>query len=281
MKKYLTIILLVFIVFYAGCKEEKPVEEDKPFETKELIEASHEINVDSDEVNPYLVVKGMPADNGKIDYSLIIYLNFPRKYQDKVLEQRFYNYLQCDYYAGNEVTTYFHEFDHGDDDGGHLSNAIKFVPRYNTNEVLNKVRCILKYEYSLNNEINNKEIKFEENILSFDETKFSDEIENDNYHFEMIINKNEEEDFNRYKFNIDLDDNNITGHYDIQIWIKCDGEIIPFLGYYHYRAINGDISTVSDEKISIDRNVDVVYYMVRFFDYSGKETDIYYQKRID
>lgn len=280
MKKYLIIILLMFTFFLFGCKEDKPVEEDKPIETKELIDASHEYNVDNDEVNPYLVVKGMLDGNEKIDYSLIIFLNFPRKYQDKVLEKRFYNYLQCEYYAKDDITTYFHEFDHLEDDGGHLSNAIKFAPRYNTNNLLDKIRCLLKYEYSLNNEKIEKEIKFEENMLLFDETKFSEE-ENDNYHFDLIINKNEEEDFNRYKFNIDLDDNNTSGHYDIQIWIKCDGKIIPFLGYYHYRTINGDISTVSDEKISIDRNVDVVYYMVRFYDYLGNQTDIYYQKRID
>ena len=266
MKKYLILVLSILVIFLISCKEEEPIEEDKPFETKELIETNHQYDVDNDEVNPYLVVKGMPADDAKIDYSLIIFLNFPRKYQDNILEQRYYNYLQCDYYAGSDVTTYYHTFDHSDDDGGHLSNAIKFVPRYNTNEVLNKISCLLKYEYALKGEKKDKEIKFEENMLSFDETKFSENIENDNYHFDVIINKNEDEDYNRYKFNIDLDDNNVTGHYDIQIWIKCDGEIIPFLGYYHYRAINGDISTVSDEKISIDRNVDVVYYMVRFFD---------------
>ena len=74
---------------------------------------------------------------------------------------------------------------------------------------------------------------------------------------------------------IDLDDENKEGHYDIQTWILCDDEVIPFIGYYHYRAMNGDISTVSDEKISIDRNVNVVYYMVRFYDCEGNISDFF------
>ena len=73
----------------------------------------------------------------------------------------------------------------------------------------------------------------------------------------------------------------MTGHYDIQTWIKCGDRIVPFIGYYHYRAVNGNITSVSDEKINVDENVNTIYYMVRFYDSNGNITDTYYQKRID
>lgn len=288
MKKILIIFLAFLLVFMVSCKkDEKPIDQEDDDEgNKEIeevvpIEATHSYLVDSDEVNPYFVVKGIPSDNGFIDYTVIIFLNFPRNYQDKVLEKRYYNYIQCDYSTNDEKTSYVHHFDHADDDGGHLSNAIKIAPRYHIDTPLLKLACNLRYEYEVDKTRKESEIKFEEDILVFDETKYSDDMEVENYNFDVVITKKDDEDYNRYKLVIDLDDENKEGHYDIQTWILCDDEVIPFIGYYHYRAMNGDISTVSDEKISIDRNVNVVYYMVRFYDSEGNISDFYYQKRIN
>ena len=288
MKKILIIFLAFLLVFMVSCKKdennennEEENEENKEIEEVSLIDATHNYLVDKDEVNPYFVVKGLPSDNGFIDYTLIVFLNFPRNYQDKVLEKRYYNYIQCDYYTNDENTSYVHHFDHGEDDGGHLSNAIKIAPRYHIDTPLLKLSCLLQYEYEMDKTRKEGEIKFLEDILVFDETKYSEDMEVDNYSFDVIITKKDDEDYNRYKLIIDLDDENINGHYDIQTWILCDDEVIPFIGYYHYRAINGDINTVSDEKISIDRNVNVVYYMVRFYDSEGNVSDFYYQKRIN
>ena len=277
--------MIVFLLLgLVACKEKteepEPVIDEDKIVTPEKLECSHSYDVLNDEVNPYLVIKGLPYDSDTIDYSIIVFLNFPKNFKNNVLTKRFYNYLQCDYYAGEEMTTYYHIFDHSDDDGGHLSNAIKFVPRYNTSKEVTKICFDLKYEYELDGVHLDKEVKFEENILCFDNSKFIDIIENDNYHFDIIITKKENEDYNRYKLVIDLDDNN-SGHYDIQTWLLIDGKVIPFIGYYHYRTINDDITSVSDEKINVDRNVSSVYYMVRFYDDNGSVTDIYYQQRLD
>lgn len=287
MKKCLNLILIICVFFLLGCKEkEAPIEEkEEEYQTKELINASHVYDLDSDEVNPYIVVKGLPGEDNNIIYSVIIFLNFPMNYNGSVLTKRYYNYLQCDYYTENEETTYYHTFLHSDDDGAHLSNAFNIAPRYVTKDKLTKIFLNLQYEYELDSK-QEKEIKFCENILSFDESNFSDIIsqaveEEKKYSFDVLITKNEEEDFNRYKLIINLDKENATGHYDIQTWVKCNDKIIPFLGYYHYRVMNGNIQTVSDEKISIEENVNMIYYMVRYYDSNGNITNIYYQKKVD
>ena len=283
------LIIVLFLSFFFSCKEkedEKEKEnEDTKYYTPELIDAIHQVDVDNDEVSPYIVIKGLPYDEETIDYSIIVFLNFPKNYQGDVLTKRYYNYLQCDYYTSNESTIYYHNFDHLPDDGGHLSNAFNIAPRYNTKDYLTKISFNLKYEYELENKIE-KEIIFNENIFSFDESKFSDIIskaveEENRYSFDVIITKNEDEDFNRYKLIINLDSENVTGHYDIQTWIECGERIIPFVGYYHYRVGNGDIMSVSDEKVNVNENVSAIYYMVRFYDSNGNITDTYYQKRID
>lgn len=281
MKKIIILFIMFFLLGLVSCKEkeeEKPIEDEDKVVTPDAITASHVYDVDSDELNPYIVVKGLPSDNGNIDFSLIIFLNFPKNYQDKVLTARYYNYLQCDYYTDNESTIYYHNFDHSDDDGGHLSNAIKFVPRYNTSDVISKVVTSIKYEFDLDGEKQDKEMKFEENILCFNEDDFKDAI-NDEAKASLVITKRDDEDYKRYKLNISLDEN--SGHYDIQTWLEIDGKIIPFIGYYHYLAKNGNINSVSDEKINIDRTVSSVYYMIRFYDSNGNVTDTYYQKRLD
>ena len=238
-----------------------------------------------DEVNPYIVVKGLPGSNNTINYSIIVFLNYLKKYQDNVLTRRYYNYMQLDYYTNNDSTVYYHNFIHNEEDGGHYSNAFNVAPRYNTSELLTNVSLNLKYEYELEEKVE-KEIKFSENILAFDENKFSDIItkavdEDNRYHFDIIVTKNEDEDYYRYKVVINLDDNNLSGHYDIQTWVKCNERLIPFIGYYHYRAINGNVNSVSDEKIEANEKVSEIYYMVRFYDGDGNITETCYQKKVD
>ena len=281
MKKLLLIIIIFLFVFFVGCKkDEEPQEkeDEEIIKTAEPVIATHEYDLDNDEVNPYIVIKGLPSDDA-IDYSIIAFLNFPKNFNGKVLTKRYYNYLQCDYYTDNDLTTYYHTFDHADDDGGHLSNAFNFCPRYHTSNLLTKVCMELRYEYELDAIHQDKTVKFEENILRFEDIKISEIIE-DNDICDIIVKKNDEEDFYRYKISIKLDEIN-NGHYDIQTWLEVDDKIIPFIGYYHYRTLNGDINSVSDEKISIDRTVSSVYYMLRFYDSNGNITEYYYQKRLD
>lgn len=282
MKKILITLLFVMVIFLVGCKKDEPKEEDKgdDYYTPEALAGSHSVNTSNDELNPYIVVKGLPDKDGFINYSVIVFLNFPMRYHDNVLTKRYYNYMQCDYKAKEETTIYYHNFLHSDDDGAHLSNAFKVAPRYLTKDLLTEVLLLIKYEYEVDSKHQEKELLFKETMLEYDESKYQDIVDT-NSNFDVVVVKNEDEDYNRYKLIIGLDENIKEGHYDIQTWIECDSGVIPFVGYYHYNAINGSINSVSDEKVDVSNNVSVIYYMVRYYDIMGNITDTYYLKRLN
>ena len=275
------VFVLLFLFVLCGCKKDDTTtineeKEDEPYYTPLKIVAEHSTSTIDDEVNPYIVLRSKP-EGEFINYQVIVFLNFPMNYKGSVLTKRYYNYLQCDYGTKEENTTYYHNFDHSDDDGAHLSNAIKLASRYLTKLIISDVAFDLKYEYELDNIKQEKELKFLESMLEYEEENFNTESTS----FDVVVAKNEEEDYNRYKLIISLDESVNVGHYDIQTWVKCDSGIIPFVGYYHYNAINGSISTVSDEKIEKSEHVSEIYCMVRYYDNLGHSTDTYYKKKVD
>lgn len=290
MKKYLIVLILLFSCLLISCKEKENDNEDDEKEieyyTPELINATHKFNLLDDELNHYLVIKSFPDDENELSldtllYQLIIYTNFPRNYNDGendyVLTERYYDYFQCDYYTSNEHFTYYKDYV-GTNESSSLANAERFMPRFQTTDRITKFDVLYKYQFVKAGEKINKELSFSENILEFDITKFNSY--NPRYSFKLHIESKEEESYNRYRLEINLDDSKISGHYDIQTWIECDGMIVPFIGYYHYKTVNGNIYTGTDEKISKNRNITKIYYMVNYYDYSGNIESIYYVEEL-
>ena len=279
MKKYLITFLFIFLMLFVGCKKD-PEDQDK-VTTADPIEAVHEVNVDGDEVSPYLLVQSVLNENNDLIYSLTYISIFPKNYSyngnEFTLTGRFYDYYQVDYLTeSGKYENYFHKYDYLD--STERSYGQNFMPSGNFKEQLDVLRVLVKYRFTRNGNEENKEIKFQEEIIKFDSTKYN---QNDlgNYQVKLIKNKNQSEPFNRYKLSIDLDDNITTGHYDIQTWVEINGKLYPFVGYYHYRPNHGDIYTLTDIEVSDIYSISKIYYNIRYYN-NDDVMNIYYVEEL-
>lgn len=278
LKKYLMLFLMLFIALMVACKEEGPDDEVPPTEA-DPIEAVHQTDVDGDEVSPYVIVQSILNENKDLIYSLTYISIFPKpfyEYGNKVdIVGRYYDYYQVDYVTDSgSYDKYFHQYDYLDSQ--ERSYGQNFMPEYNFKEQLKTLKVLVRYRFTRDDIETSKEIKFQEDILKFDSTKF---IENNigNHQVELISNRVESEEFYRYKIKIDLDDNILMGHFDIQTWVEINNEVYPFIGFYHYRPNHGDIKTESDIEVSDVYKITKIYYQIRYYSNEGKVEDYYYQ----
>ena len=278
MKKYLIIFLMLFLVLFIGCGEDTPDEPSEEIKEVEAIEAEHIYNVEGDEISPYIMVQSILDEEKNLIYSITYVSAFLKsiKENDETIDitARFYDYYQVDYKTlSGTLYKYFHQYDYID--SKERFYAQNFEPNYNFKEQLDNLKVLVKYRFDKLGKTFNKEIKFEEEIIKFDINEFN---VNNLGNIDVRLNKikNENEDFNRYKLSINLDDSITLGHYDIQTWIEIDGDVYPFVGFYHYRPNHGDIHTESDIKINEKYIISKIYYKIVYYSNENEIKNVYY-----
>lgn len=274
MRKYLICILLVFTLFLGSCKKE-----EEQFVAKEII-ADHVTLVDNDEISPYVIIQSVLDENDNLIYSLYYISIFPKQFNDQetnvTLTERFYDYYQVDYITeSGKYDNYYHQYNYIDK--SERSYGQNFLPQYDFKEELKTVNVLVKYRFTKNNEELVKEIKFKEEIIKFNIDNYNN-INNNKYYVNLVKTKNDNEDFNRYKLEINFDNLITKGHFDIQTWVEIDDKIYPFVGYYHYRPNHGNIYSTTDIKMTAQKEINKMYCNICYYDENGVKSNYYFIK---
>lgn len=259
MKKYLSFLLIFISLFLISCaSEEKGLKYEK-------IEAEHLVSDES--ISSYLVLKSKLIDE-KMHHSLTIYSNFLKG------TGRYYHYYQVDYLTNDgDIEQYYHLFNMTDNDERKYSQ--NFLPYYKFSGV-KEFDVLFEYEYILNEEKIVNQIKYHEDVLSFeeDEKKYSDTLENVEIKYNEIFK--DEKKF--YNINIDFEELD-SGHIDLQSWIlTSNGELYPFFGVYHYQLDRGDYNSIEYDEIDKNLEIEKIYFKINHY-YDDKVDSYLYQMK--
>lgn len=275
MKRYL-IIILMLLCFMVSCGEDTEYEPMRPEDREgfEKISADHTI-IDED-VSTYLLIKNKLSKDDLL-YSVTLFMDFEKGQRTS----RYYEYYQFDYYLENDsFGTHYHDFDRID--GALRKYGQNFMPYYNLNSDIDYFNFKLKYSFLMKNDndediLYEKEYKFKEEIIKFDETANYVDLDNQ-FDIELIDSSVEGERFNRYKLNIKPKfKDEFEGHLDIQCFFKHNENYYPYLGLYHYNIKNGDYISVSDEIIDKNIIIDKLYIQINRYNINGIKDTLYYQ----
>lgn len=285
MKKYFTFLSILLMSCLFSCSEYKYVP-PTPDEVENFQKVDGIHTIADEDVSSYVVIRNQPhkgKNKQELLYSITLFMNFEKGNRIK----RFYNYYQFDYYLDDDTFGYdYHIFD--SIDGAYRNYGQNFMPFYNLQANMKEFRFLVKYSFCIKNsetgeeESYNKQCSYKETIIDFDYSEIDDYIDYTNEYFdiEFLDLSVDNEDFNRYKFNINpkMDD----GHIDSQLFIELeDGVIIPFVGIYHYNVNNNMYYSVSDEILSKEYNIKNIYLKSIYFDLDGNNTKYLYRIKID
>ncbi len=270
MKKYLIVLLVLFCIVSLSCKKKK--EDDEIVKELDKIVATHLDGFSETMVVPYFTITSLPNSN----FNSINDINYTIRYTTNFLKpsnvtERFYESYQIDYYFNNDYSeTFHHTYNDSDRDQRKFSDEI--LNHISFNNLLKHILCSVNYNYKLDGNKVNTSYKFFEDILEFNESNFNDAISSEYIYIERNSNS--------FKLNFNFIDSKDNGHFDIQTWIKCDDIIIPFIGYYNYYYVNGNISQVRDTIIDNKFNISEIYYQINYYDSNGNLSSSYYKENL-
>lgn len=227
----------------------------------EKIEANHLIQDET--ISSYLLIKSSPNEKGKMYYNITLYCDFLRG------TGRYFHYYQVDYKNQNDkYVQYYHIFDYSET---YRKYAQKFAPHERTDGI-KEIAVSIDYEYKLDSEeVINDNLKYHEDIITFDQTKYDycKGLTLETNPFIVSMDKIDSE--NKYKFNVISTSEGNIGHFDMQVFaITKDGEIFPFYGIYHYELQRGSYSTLSYEEVINSFEISEFFFELRYFkDESG------------
>lgn len=261
-KKYLLIfLLLVLLTPLFSCDERIKYNPPTPDEIENFkrVEGTHTI-IDED-VSSYVVIRNKPSKNGILT-SITLYMDFAKGERTN----RLYKYYQFDYYDKNDKFGYdYHIFD--SIDGQIRKYGQNFMPYYHLENLIKYFQYQIKYKYEMYNkethqkDLFEKEINICENIIEFGN---KDDYQDKSSEYEIIITDNTitKEDFYRYQVTIRKINDGI-GHFDMQCYVELeDGNIIPYLGIYHYNLDYKKFQSVSDEELSKEYKIKNFYFRI-------------------
>ena len=276
MKKYLSFILFVLLIFSMSCTKNKSGDENKEEEFKILeFDAKHEYDLLDNNIYSYMIVKGKPTENG-FNQSLTFY-SFIIKNN---IVGRDYEYFQVDYYKNDKKETYYHIFDAQDDYSGLY--AQNFMP-YIVSEKITSFKALVKYSYHLKdtNELVNKEVTYKEDVITFDKNKDFSLDKPVGFNLLFYETDNSTDLINSYKLMLNFDDKvYIDGHFDFQVFLEIDDEVLPFYGVYNYPVVCGSFLTISDEKIDKKYNIKSIYWDIIHYTKNGNKTEVLYKENL-
>lgn len=269
MKKYFILILTCLCLVLISCGESKYTPK-KPEEIENFKKVDGVHTILTEDVNPYFLIKNKMLDD-ELLYSITLYMNFEKG--DR--QNRLYKYFQIDYYLeNNSFLCDYHIFD--SIDGAIRNYSQNIMPYYYLESSLDNIKFQVKYSFERYNKETkekdkyNKELTLSENIIKYDSNKsYTDTSDNI-----VVIYQSRDENYNRYKVSIDLEQSK-TGHIDIQIFVKNkQGDIYPYLGLYNYNYSLGSYKQVSDEKLTDENEIVEAYAQIN--SYENEDVKTYY-----
>ena len=163
------------------------------------------------------------------------------------------------------ISTYYHIFDSKDDPRGlYAQNFMPYINIYN-NHLMDNLQVLIKYSYDLEKENIKKTVTYKEEILKYDS---NEEYEETIDGFDLIFyeTENSTSEYKSYKLLFNFSNEYATGHFDFQVFLEINGDVLPFYGVYNYPVREGSFITVSDEKISPEYEITKVYWKVNYYD---------------
>lgn len=279
MKKYLSLLLIIILLFTFSCKKEKEKGSEEPveFETVEF-SGKHEYSLLSNNIYSYMIYKAKPSSKGLLQsltfYSFII---------KNDIENRDYEYFQVDYSLKNATdtvtNTYYHIFDSQDDPKGlYAQNFMPYINIYG-DHLMDKMQALIKYSYDQDKVNVKKEVTYAEEVIKYNLNDEYKETLSSDFNVVFYETDNSTVENKSYKLIFNFDDKlYTTGHFDFQVFLEIDGEVLPFYGVYNYPVRNGSFITISDEKIEATYDITKVYWNINHYDEDGKLTNVLYKE---
>lgn len=259
MKKYLIFTLLILALTLVGCK--KVPEEFVP----EKIEANHEF-LNDDFLSFIKLSTNLELDQDQIipKYSMTAFMHITRGVNRKI------NYFQVDWITSDDTYDiyYRNELDTQNPSRFIAQEFLPFV-KVSGNKI-DSIKAYYKYESLINGVMETREVKYQEEVLKFNEDDFI-ETSNEDDVLNLNINKHDiNDDEYRFKYSINFKTDEIPIHLDMQSWIRTkDGNVYPLMGLYNYATFSENYISVSDEIINKVVEIEEIFMKI-VYSYDNK-----------
>ena len=259
MKKLNLFLLLILSIILVGCKKEDVGEEE--FKPEKII-AEHEF-INDGLISFIKLSSNLYQGENTIDlkHSITAFIHVTKGIYREI------TYYQFDYVTVDNTYETFYNREFAKPTRFVAHQFLPFVKV--SGNAFAEVSGLIKYKTNLSLVIEEKEVKYKETILKFNENDYVNNSTNDDI-IEVAIYKFDLDDDYHFKYKIDFKVENEPIHLDMQSWFKTtSGTVYPLMGLYNYATYAEDYLSVSDEIISGIVEIEQIYFKVIYI-YNNK-----------